>query len=323
MATKAERKAIFAEAVKSARAYNSEQLDIVKRTMLLIHDPNRPYTVLWDQEDDPFGDDPAAAFSDDWRERIMGLILDNAIYGNLPIDRDGKVLPNAEVPTEVMTFGGTALVVGNEHGHLTLTDPFGCKTKVEGIIVQLPNYIQCLTDKQLMVGEWLRPQPLNKDRKQSEPAIWKQLGQLSMSSRLLKWETFDLKLRSGGTMKVRSLLSAQAVERIAGEYRFFCVKCSLPGSEGARGKAPPKADLNAFEDRLLLKLSVRGPRTLPIAVTESDETCDFYFASEHNGALFGAIDDICGDFEFNLERFRISGDIEKILRTLTPHHLRD
>lgn len=315
MLSDSEKKQYLKNGLEAFRASDSEEIDIGRAAVLTALDSGRPVTALCPE--DAYDDD-----EDDrrpgWRERYLGFALDSLVFGHLPVDDAGNVIAGAEVPPEVMTAGGTPLAASVEDGSLCLTDPFGVKARVKGVICRTPQFIQCMTDRSLMEEEWLRS-----DRVGSEGAVerLKRSGRkpLSLTAALGHWETFEGRSKKDGErLRIKSRAGHPPLRELALKNQLFRVSCMLRGDEvDGEGLPLSMAELNRFEDELLMRLVTLRPKTVPIAAVRKRGVHDLYYSAEHNGALVTALR-AAGDQPFAVRTTQMVGDVAMLLDSLTP-----
>jgi hypothetical protein len=315
MLSDAEKKDYLKNGLAASRKSGSDEMDIARIAVLTALDSGRPVTALCPQ--DAYEEDDETK-PQDWRERYLGFALDSLVFGHLPVDDSGSILADAEIPAEVMTAGGTALSVTVEDGALCLTDPFGAKARVKGLLCRAPTFVQCVTDRALMEKEWLGDEPIASQgtverlQRSSRKA-------LSLSNALGHWEEFGGRSKKDGTkFRIRSRVGHPPVREFAAGKRLFRVSCALPPDHlDGDGLPLSTTELNRFEDELLMRLVTMKPRTLPLAVVSQRGTRDFYYGAEHNGALAAALK-TTGDRSFPVRIIEMVGDTAMLLDSFTP-----
>jgi hypothetical protein len=313
MLTDAEKKDFLKNGLEAFRKSGSDEVDIGRIAVLTALDSGRPVTALC--AEDAHDDDEARP--EDWRDRLLGFALDSLVFGHLPVDDAGNVLGDEELPAEVMTAGGTPLATSVENGSLCLTDPFGTKATVKGVLCRSPSFIQCVTDRGLMEQEWWGDEPLAATG--AAERLQRSRTALSLSNALGHWERFEGRSKKGGSrFRIKSRAGHPPLREFALQNQLFRVSCALAQDEvDADGLPRSMAELNRFEDELLMRLVTMKPKTVPIAAVSKSGRYDLYYSAEHNGALFAALK-AAGERGFAVRITHMVGEVAMLLDSFTP-----
>jgi hypothetical protein len=316
MLSDADKKQYLKKGLEAFRNSGSDEVDIGRVAVLTALESGRAVTALCPE--DAYEEEDEEARPVDWRERYLGFALDSLVFGELPVDDSGKLLAGAEVRSEVMTAGGTPLGVTVEDGCLCLTDPFGAKARVRGVVGRSPKFIQCVTDRSLMEEEWL-----GAGRVASEGTVERLTRSprkpLSLSAALGHWQEFEGRSKKDGSrFRIRSRAGYAPLREFALQNKLFRVSCTLPG-DAVDGDGLPisMSELNRFEDELLMRLVTMKPKTVPIAAVSQRGVHDLYYSAEHNGALFAALK-AAGERPFAVRTTHMVGDVPMLLDSFMP-----
>jgi hypothetical protein len=312
----AEKKSFFKNSIEEFRNSNPEEIDLARLAFLTALSSGQPITMLSPQEIVADEDDPR---QDDWRERYLGCALDNFLFGHLPVTDSGEMEPGAELPPEVMTVGGTALTTSVENGFVCLTDPYGDKATIKGVVCRSATMIQCLTDQLLMRKEWLGDEPIGGQGTVERLQGSSSSRPLSLSRALGPWDEFSARSKKdSGLLRVRSRVADPKVREFVLENQLFRVRCMLAEDElDGEGMPLSLTQLNRFEDELLMRLVTFGPRTVSLAAVTRRGTHDLYYSARHNGALVTALK-AAGDRPFAVRTTHMVGDVALMVEGLTP-----
>ena len=315
MLSSADKKEFVKSAVEGMRKCGPEEIELVRRALLGALSSGQPVTLLSGPEIED-GDDENLP---DTREREIGFALDSLLLARLPVNRSGEILTDAEIPPEVMTAAGTALRTSVENGSLCLTDPYGAKARIKGMIVDQNKLVCCITDKRLMLQKWFSEDPIPAQDSVDELLKSAPVERSSLAAAAGHWDEFDVQGRKGsGMLHVRSRAADLKVRQFVLQNQLFRVSCTLSdGQLDAEGMPRSMTALNRFEDDLLLHLVRLRPQTFPVAVVTQKGSRDFYYTSTHNGALCAALERV-GERPFEIKTTRMKGNVAFLLDIFTP-----
>ena len=269
------------------RAHGIDPFELIKSLNLFVLNSGKTITTLLAPEG---GDDLDDAFPEDLEDRLIGSFLDNTIFGHLPIDDGGKLLPDAKVPVEMMTVAGTPVLVDWNGEHLTLTEPSGIKAIVKSVMARGPKMLACFTDKSLMQGEWFGEKSVRKSGRCAGLDESRYPSESSLTHVFGEWDVFERPSKDGGLVRVRSQLSREGLRARALKQQLFQVRFQLPEGEVIADDEPRfRRAINSLEDRIALKLVFKKPQTTPLAIVTNRSSYDLYYCAEDSSALTGAL----------------------------------
>lgn len=296
------------------RGAGIDLLGLARGIMQLVLSSGNSFTGLWSIDGGTADDDDL--LPEDVVSRTIGGILDNILLGELPIDSAGKLLDGARVPIEMMTVGGTPVMVDWDGEHVTVTDPLGTKAIVTGVISHGPRMISCATNRWLMGGEWLDPRPLPPGTVTRNNPIATS-ARVSLCSIVGRWDLFELRSGNGASVSVRSRIATEQLRERALEQQLFRVRCEMEAEIPAPGRRSFSDAINDFEDLLVIKLALAAPATMELAVVTKRRSCDFYFCACDASSLGAALNRM-PRFGLKVSLTQLVGETARVLDQLVP-----
>jgi hypothetical protein len=314
----AERKEKRQRELDRLRAHGIDPFELMKSLSLFVLNSGKTFTNLLPTEAELDEEDLPDVLPEDLEDRFIGLSLDNNLLGHLPIDDSGKLLPDAKVPVEAMTVGGTPILVDWDGEHLTLTDPSGVKAVVRSVVGRGPKMLVCSTDKTLMYDEWFGEKPVRKSGRSVGLDESRYPSERSLIDAFGEWDAFERPSKQGGLIHVRSQLSREGVRARALKLQLFQVRFELPEGEVIADDEPRfRRAINRLEDRIALKIALKKPQTTPVAVVTNRNRYDFYYCAEDSSALTGALKGMSAR-PFTRRIAHLTGDTALLLDWLVP-----
>lgn len=299
---------------KRIRALGATPWEVTQCVMAIAANSGKELTFLIPEET---SDDEDDDYPDDLQERVIGWALDNCILGFLPIDASCKITPDASLPAEVMTVGGTPIKVDRVGQSIVLVDPLGTRSTVTGYLCRGPNILGCKVDLALMTNEWFSDEPSTTKHGSRRINRCEMLQPSSAMEALGDWQSFNLPTAQSGVLKVRTRLGNEAVLAKAREQAIVRVRCILsPDQVDNDGGPRQMRQLNKVEDFLAIGLMVSRSRAIALAVVSRPASYDFYYCTEDVIGLQNAVQRL-PRHPFDIKITRIIGDTSKLLGSLT------
>ena len=313
MVSEAERKEQNKRDLDRLRAHGINLFELIRSLNLFVVNSGKAITLLAPSGPEELDD----VLPEDLEDRFIGSFLDNALFGHLPIDDGAKLLPDAQVPVEMMTVGGTSILIDWDGEHLTLTDPSGIKAIVKSVMVRGPKMLACRTDKALMEDEWFGDKSVRKSGRCVGLDESRYPSQRSFVDACGEWDVFERPSKDGGLVHVRSQLRREGLRARAVEQQLFRVRFELPEGEVIADDEPRfRRAINSLEDRIAFKIVFKKPQTMPLAVVTHRSRYDLYYCAEDSSALAAALKGLSAR-PFTMRIAQLTGDTAVLLNKLT------
>lgn len=317
MLSAAERKEKTKRDLDRVRAHGIDPFELIKNLNLFVLTSGKTLTTLCTKPEEDEQDWPDV-LPEDLEDRFIGSFLDNNLFGHLPIDDSGKLLPDAQVPVEVMTVGGTPILVDWNGEHLTLTDPLGTQAIVKWVMGRGPKMLVCFTDKSLMEAEWFGEKSVRKSGRCVGFDESRYPSERSLVDAFGEWDVFERPSKDGGLVHFRSQVSREGFRARALKLQLFQVRFELPEGEVIADDEPRfRRAINRLEDRIALKIAFKKPQTTPVAVVTHRSRYDLYYCAEDSSALTGALKGMSAR-PFTRRIAHLTGDAALLLDWLMP-----
>jgi hypothetical protein len=123
----------------------------------------------------------------------------------------------------------------------------------------------------------------------------------------------------GRPVVIRSRIGDPAVREFAETNFMARARCVLPRDQvDPDGMPISSASMDEWEGKLLVEIDRINAETYPIAVVTGGGGRDLFFTAADGDGLVAAINNVEGDFTFELQLSQVDGPREPLLNSLTP-----
>jgi len=134
-----------------------------------------------------------------------------------------------------------------------------------------------------------------------------------------QWSTFPSQTLDGRPVTIRSRVGDPAVRELAERNFMARARCVLPRDQvGEDGMPVSAASMDEWEGKLIGEIERIGAETYPIAVVTGAGVRDLFFTAVDGDGLIAAINNVEGDFTFELQLSQVDGPREPLLNSLSP-----
>ena len=134
-----------------------------------------------------------------------------------------------------------------------------------------------------------------------------------------KWSEFLSQMADGRPVVIRSRIGDPVIRDLAEQKFIARARCVLPRDQVDQNGMPvSSASIDEWAEKLIGEIERIKAETYPIAVVTGGGVRDLFFMAADGDGLVAAINNIEGDFTFELQLSQVEGPREELLNSLTP-----